>query len=122
MAYRGPVTTFTTYAREDLSDKKNTFVKWNATWTGVIAVTTAHESACGILQNAPKAGEPATVCPMGISKLVLIAATNPGIRLSTNAAGKGVASTTAAQIRAKVIVGTSAANGVGTVEVMTTLI
>jgi hypothetical protein len=50
--------------------------------------TAATQTLVGIIQNAPLAGEHATICPLGISKAVAGAAVAVGAKVTTNGSGR----------------------------------
>lgn len=86
MAWELPIQLITAKAGEDLSAAQYRAVKFNANGEAVKAG--AAEAAIGILQNAPKLGEYATIMVSGISKAVIGAvAVTPGTKLTPDANG-----------------------------------
>lgn len=86
----------TLVAGGDLSTLKFRVVRLNSSGE-VVAMSAITDIPYGILQNAPAAGEPASVIPLGAghSKVALGATLSPGDRISSGATGLilGAAST-----------------------------
>lgn len=92
MAFEEALVALSRPAGEDLSDWSTlrfTAVKLNASGLAV-KVTAITDNVYGILQNDPKAGEPARVAISGTSKLKLAGTVAAGDSVSVNASGRGV--------------------------------
>jgi hypothetical protein len=78
----------TLVAGADLSTLKFRVVRLNSSGE-VVAMSAITDIPYGILQNAPVAGEPASVIPLGAghSKVALGATLSPGARISSGATG-----------------------------------
>lgn len=102
-------------AGADLSALQYTFVKAGTNAGEVIAVAAVTDIPIGILMNAPTSGQTADVAlPGGGAKLKMGGAVTAGARVSTTAAGLGVAADGATGAVVSAIlepVGTSAASG-----------
>ena len=81
-------------AGADLSAKQYTFVKLNS--SGAVVAAVAADKPYGILQNAPKSGEAATVCIGGISKVKSAGTIANGATIGSDANGAAVSSPTTA--------------------------
>ena len=78
----------------DLSDKKNTFVKYGTTLGEVVAISAAADIPCGVLMNDPTEGQTAEVAmPGGGALLKVDSGITAGSFISTGADGKGEAAT-----------------------------
>lgn len=123
MAYEIPVfDDGTRKAAADLSALQFYYVKQDA--NGEIAAITADTDVpYGILQNAPKLGEPASVRRLGLSKLKGAAAIARNAFVGPSADGRGAARTLGTDVTkfvgGMVIEPNSAANGLLTVSVQT---
>lgn len=74
-------------AGADLFESQFRFVKLNSDGE-VIAVADANDDPYGVLQNAPREGEAALVCLVGITKLVSSATLAPAATVGTSANGR----------------------------------
>ncbi len=120
MAFEGPQLKIPGLkAGADLSALANQykFVKLDANGDIVIP-TAATDVVIGVLQNRPKAGEPAEVCGIGVSKIQADAALAEGARIGTSADGQAVAKTVAAEL----VVGQLLTEAGGAGEIVTALI
>ncbi len=80
-------------AGADLTAKKYYLVKLNATKQAILGAV-ATDSLIGVIQNKPKITEGALIRFGGTSKVVAGAAIAVGARVTTNAAGQAIATTT----------------------------
>lgn len=93
MAYEIPGFTFTLEAAADLSAKQFYFVKIDSDGKAA-AITADTDIPAGILQNAPTAGQAATIMHSGISKVSADAAiATPGTVVGPSADGQCVTRT-----------------------------
>lgn len=97
-------------AGADLSTKKYFLVKLNSTKQAILGAA-ATDSLIGVLQNKPKLAEAGLVRFGGTSKVVAGGAIAVGARVTTNAAGKAIATTTAADTVIGQAVEAAAADG-----------
>jgi hypothetical protein len=90
----GAITDITFVAEADLSSLQYHIVKFGTAAHGLVAATSA-AGICGILQNAPKSGEQATVRIAGPSKCYLDGTTDiaAGDGIVADAASHGVKNT-----------------------------
>ena len=88
MAYEGTKLTWTFIAGADLSAASNQykFVKLNSTAKAVVLCGDG-EDAVGVLQDTPAAGEATEVVIFGVTKVAAGASFNPGVVISSGAAG-----------------------------------
>jgi len=113
MAWENALLDLAFEANEDLSDDQYTFVVLTSTGK-VRRPDSEAEPALGILQNAPEAGEAATVRIAGVSKLVANDALSIGTwvmqeYVNATDAGKGKTSSGAPQYTRALVLGASAA-------------
>lgn len=105
-------------ASADLSAKQFYFVKFSGEKTVDVCSATT-DIPCGVLQNNPKSGEEATVCFIGITKLVgnagLTATNIVGTANNGKAAAYAAGTDTTKYLVGQVIGGTSNANELATV-------
>lgn len=80
----------TLVAAADLSALQYTFVKLDSAGKAA-AATAATDIPCGVLQNAPTAGQEAEVLIVGGTKIVAGAAIGEGALVGTSSTGKAVA-------------------------------
>lgn len=119
MAWENGILDLSFVAAEDLSNDQHRFVVLST--TGVRRPDSETEGALGILQNAPGAGEAASVRILGVSKLVAGGALGVGIfvmpeYVSATDAGKGASAASAlAYARAMVIGAAGAEDDLATV-------
>lgn len=94
MAYEENMTTITLISTGDLSAATNQykFVKTDSNNDGFVLAGDG-EDAIGVLQDTPQAGEAASICVAGITKVYAGASFNAGVKLSAGAGG--VANTSA---------------------------
>lgn len=102
-------------ANSDLSGKQFYFVK--LVGTNLVDVCSAvTDIPCGVLQDTPKAGQPANVCSFGVTKLITGAAISAGAVLGTTNAGKAAAyvagTDTTKYLVGQALTSTGAANGI----------
>lgn len=104
-------------AGADLSTKQYYFVKLSAANTVVVCAATT-DKPIGILQNRPAAaGDPATVCVIGETKVNSDAALSVGASIGTAADGQAAAYTAADTTKficGQVVVASAAAGGFAT--------
>ena len=93
MAFENQVFEWTFLAGADLTAAQFHAVAVNA--GGRVVLAGAGGPAVGILQNAPRGGEAARVCVLGITKAVAGGAVSAGSRVAANANGQVVPATTA---------------------------
>jgi len=122
MAYEAVMTCYAgTIAGADLSAHQYKLVKWSGTNNTVILCAALTDSPCGILQNAPLAGQGATVCFDGMSKLIASAAMAQGTHYGTAADGRGAVKVpgtdTTHYVCGRVVEGVSNANEFATVSI-----
>jgi hypothetical protein len=87
MAFEQPIILDSSRSADaDLSAKQFHWVKDTA--TGIALCAAATDKPAGILQNQPKAGEPAQVMRLGISKAVCGGIVPVGAQVGTDAAGR----------------------------------
>ena len=74
-------------ASADLSSSQYRFVKLSGAGT-VTVCSAVTDKPIGVLQNKPKSGQPATICVIGVSKLVTGIAVTANALVGTDTAGK----------------------------------
>lgn len=87
MAYEIPGFMFSLEAAADLSAQQYKFVKIDTNGK-CAAIAAATDLPCGVLQNAPTAGQAATIMRDGISKVQADAAITPSQIIGTSADGQ----------------------------------
>lgn len=87
MAWEGDQVKVSRVAGADLSAKQYHFVKLDANGD-VVACDGATDKPFGVLQNDPASGEEASICILGISKVVADAALNEGDSIGPSADGQ----------------------------------
>lgn len=94
MAYEGVQTRWSFPAGADLSSAQFTFVKLNSSGQ-VVPCAAATDRPIGVLQDNPKSGDRATVCSIGITKVVTGSggALAVGQTIGTDASGDAAAIT-----------------------------
>lgn len=114
MALKEDIGTITRPAAGDLSAGQYRFVELNS--SGQVSVCNgAGELSVGVLQDKPDAaGRAACVAYRGVSKIVLAATLNPNAKVSTDANGAAVASTSTAHVLGVLVKG-GAAGDIGEV-------
>jgi hypothetical protein len=84
----------TKIAGADLSAKQFYIVKPDSTAEQVVLAAAATNKLLGVLQNTPKSGEAANVRILGTSKVIAGGSVTDGAWVTSDASGKGVATTT----------------------------
>lgn len=111
MAYENATVTITVPAAADLSTHQYKLVTVNS--SGQVALGTATTLIVGALQNKPTAaGQAATVCWAGVSKVVAAGVITAGARVTSDANGLAIAATTAGDAVIGVALATAAANDI----------
>jgi len=89
MAYEEATIAVTMVAGADLSGVANQykFVKLNSTADQVVLATAITDDVFGVLQDTPQLGEACEVVIFGVTKVAAGATFNPGVVISTTAAG-----------------------------------
>jgi hypothetical protein len=102
MAFEQSIKTISLESGADLTAKQYHFVQIN-TSTGKVEACAAGGDGIGILQNAPAAGEAASVAIEGVSKLLIETAASVGFgsNLMADAAGGGELATSTNYVLAK---------------------
>jgi len=78
-------------AGADLSSKQYYFVELGSTAGTVTVCDAVTDRPIGVLQNAPKSGEPAEICGLGVTKVNSDAALSVGNQIGTAADGQAAA-------------------------------
>lgn len=111
MAYENTCETISVPAAADLSTHQYKLMTLNS--SGQAALGNATNLIVGVLQNKPTAaGQAATLCWAGVSKVVAAGVITAGARVTSDANGLAIAATTAGDAVVGVALATSAANDI----------
>lgn len=111
MAYENTPEMITVPAAADLSTHQYKLMTLNS--SGQAALGNATNLIVGVLQNKPTAaGQAATLCWAGVSKVVAAGVITAGARVTSDANGLAIAATTAGDAVIGVALATSAANDI----------
>lgn len=102
-----------------LATSRYYFVKQHTDGTAIIAAA-ATDSIVGVLQNKPGIGEAAIVRFGGTSKVIAGGTIAVGAHVTSDAAGKAIATTTAGDVVKGVYLGTASAAAGDIIEIMMT--